>query len=318
MSKQIVLITGISGFVGASLATQLVQAQSFGEIRSVSRRAIQAPQGVNNFVINDLGAETDFSDCLYGVDTVVHLAGLVPNADNDTPERIAAFRLANVELTANLARHAIDAGVKRFVFVSSIKVNGSRTVARDPFREADTPDASGGYAVSKLEAESRLWKIRQGSLMEVCIVRPPLVYGPGVKSNFNLLVKLARFRIPLPLGSATNPRSFIGINNLVDFLLQCISHPKAGNELFLVSDGEDISAGELYKKIAKAVGSKGSTPKLPAWMVRLILTLVGSRHVASSLFDSMQIDLEKSQRLLEWKPPVTIDQQLVEMMDRER
>ena len=318
MHKHVVLVTGGSGFVGSALIDQLVERPNVGEVRNLLRREPSSASPARCFVVPDFDLHSDFSACLEGVDIVIHCAGRVPDGDMKQYEALQAYRLANVELTSAIARQANLLGVRRFVFLSSTKVNGNLTVEGKPFREEDVSAASDVYAQSKLEAEDSLREIVKAGRMEACIVRAPLIYGPGAKANFESLVKLIRTGLPIPFGAAKSRRSFIAINNLVDFLITCATHLNAANQTLLVSDDEDVSTAELCDAISRAVGRRQSTLAIPLPLMRMLLALAGKGQMASSLFDPMQIDISKARRMLGWEPVSSMAQQLSEMVDSDQ
>ncbi len=223
---------------------------------------------------------------------------------------LALYRQVNVAGTLTVAREAVAAGVKRFVFISSIKVNGEGTPPGRPFLADETPGPTDAYGVSKLEAEQALTKLASATGMEVVIVRPPLIYGPGVKGNFSALTQLVEAGIPLPLGAVKNKRSFVGIDNLVSLITRCIEHPAAANQVFLASDGQDLSTAELLKKLAKARGLPCRLISVPTGLLQVGATLVGKTALAQRLLGSLQADITKTRKLLDWEPPYTIDQGL--------
>jgi len=229
---------------------------------------------------------------------------------DDATDPLQAYREVNVKGTLNLASQAAQAGVRRFVFVSSIKVNGEATQPGQPFTADDVPSPLDPYGVSKLEAERGLREIEAETGMEVVIVRPPLVYGPSVKANFAAMMRWVARGIPLPLGAIHNARSMVALDNLVDLLVACLKHPAAAGQTFLVSDGQDVSTTELLRRTAQAMGKKALLLPVPASMLELGATLLGKRAVAQRLCGSLQLDIAKTRRLLGWNPPLTLDQGL--------
>lgn len=217
--------------------------------------------------------------------------------------------------TLNLARQAAQVGVRRFVFVSSIKVNGEATQPGQAFTADDVPSPLDPYGVSKLEAEQGLREIEAQTGMEVVIVRPPLVYGPGVKANFAAMMRWVARGIPLPLGAIHNARSMVALDNLVDLLVACLKHPAAAEQTFLVSDGEDVSTTELLRRTAQAMGKKALLLPVPASVLELGATVLGKRDVAQRLCGSLQVDIEKTRRLLGWNPPLTLEQGLKKALE---
>jgi nucleoside-diphosphate-sugar epimerase len=256
---------------------------------------------------------TDWSSALRNVDSVVHTAARVHVMKETAENALEEFRKVNVDATVNLARQANEAGVKRFVFLSSIKVNGEFTLPGKPITEHVISKPTDPYALSKYEAEQALLKLSSTTHMEIVIVRPPLVYGPEVKANFSLMMRLVSYSIPVPFGLINNQRSLIGLENLVDFITVCMSHPKAANQVFVVSDNEDVSTTELLTKIAQALNKKLWLIRLPASLLLSISKLTGKQSVAKRLFESLQVDSSKSRELLNWTPQTTMVQQLKKM-----
>ncbi|OHB71542.1 MAG: NAD-dependent dehydratase [Planctomycetes bacterium RBG_16_43_13] len=306
-----VLITGANGFVGRVLCEKMVTDgwQVRGTVRS-AKQVASVPIGVQAVKIESIAADTDWSDALAGVDAVVHLAARVHVMNDTASDPLSAFRQINVAGTERLARMAATHGVKRFVYISSVKVNGER--CEKPFTEHNIPAPQDPYGVSKWEAEQVLHKVDKDIGLEVVILRPPLVYGPGVKANFLSLLKLVDRAIPLPLSSITNLRSFIYVGNLVDAIITCISHPKAAGQTYLVSDGEDVSTPELIRRVAVALGRPGRLFPFPPSLMRFAGKLFGKSDAVERLVSSLTIDSSKIQRELEWKPPYTMEQGLRE------
>ena len=317
-----ILITGANGFVGRVLCDKLI-ADGYhvrGAVRGITQMTV-LPSGLERVQVGDIDPETDWTEALGGIDVVVHLAARVHVMDDVADDPLAEFRKVNTAGTLNLARQAVAAGVKRFVFVSSIKVNGEGTGDgdggaetgewRNVFTEMDVPCPQDAYAVSKWEAEQGLLEIAEETGLEVVIIRPPLVYGPGVKANFRSLMKWVSRGVPLPLGAVYNKRSFVALDNLVSFIIHCIDHPKAANEVFLISDGKDVSTTELLQKIAHAFGKRSFLLPVPvSWMI-FVANMLGKRDVADRLFGSLQVDSSKARDLLRWKPVVSMDEALI-------
>jgi nucleoside-diphosphate-sugar epimerase len=260
--------------------------------------------------VGDIASDTDWRSAVRGVDAVVHTAARVHVMRDTDADPSAAFRRVNVYATLRLAKQAAEAGVKRFIFLSSIKVNGEETLPGAPFRADDVPDALGPYAASKLEAEKELRRLSTSSEMQVVIIRPPLVYGPGVKANFRSMMTWLRRGVPLPFGALTmNRRSLVALDNLVDLIVTCIAHPNAGNETFLVSDGEDLSTADLLIRLGAALQHPARLISLPAPLVALAARPLG-REVARRLLASLQVDIAKTRDLLGWVPPMGVDEGL--------
>jgi len=306
-----ILVTGATGFVGGALVKQLAADRaSKGVVAAVRRNAESQPEGVRQVRVGDLLPTTDWGLALQGVDAVVHCAARVHVMQDDATDPLQAYRQVNVNGTLNLARQAALAGVGRFVFVSSIKVNGEATQPGQPFTADAVPSPLDPYGVSKLEAEQGLREIEAQTGMEVVIVRPPLVYGPGVKANFAAMMRWVARGIPLPLGAIHNARSMVVLDNLVDFLVTCLKHPAAAGQTFLVSDGQDVSTTELLRRTAQAMGKKAFLLPVPASVLEWGAAMLGKRDVAQRLCGSLQVDIDKTRRLLGWNPPLTLDQGL--------
>jgi nucleoside-diphosphate-sugar epimerase len=225
----------------------------------------------------------------------------------DVLATLAAYRAVNVEMTLNLARQAALAGVQRFIYLSSIKVNGERTEPGKPFKPDDVPAPEDPYGVSKMEAELALLTLSKETGMEVVIIRPPLIYGPGVGANFMTMMRWVAHRVPLPLGAIHNQRSMLALGNLVNFIATCIEHPKAVGQVFLVSDGQDISVTQLLHKLAYALKVKLFLLPLPHSLIQLLAAALGKGAVAQRLCDNLQLDITKTKALLGWSPPLSLD-----------
>lgn len=303
MSRNIekILVTGASGFVGGALCARL-DAEGLVPRRSL-RVASTASTQLDVAVTGDLGARQDWAAALDGVSCVVHCAARVHVMQDSEADPLAAFRAANVEGTLNLARQAAAAGVKRFVFVSSIKVNGERTAPGRPFRSDDAPAPLDPYGISKAEAEDGLRRVAEDSGMEWVIVRPPLVYGPGVRANFRQMLSVVRRGIPLPLGSIDNRRSMVNIDNLVDLLVVCSRHPAAAGHVFLAGDGDDVSTPELLRRVGVAIGRPARLLSVPAAMVQFVGRVTGRQDMVQRLCESLQVDISDARHLLGWTPP---------------
>jgi len=303
-------VMGATGFVGSTVVQRLVTDQGAGIIAAVRRADQSWPSSVKPVIIGDMTPTTDWSTALDGVEAVVHCAARVHVMQDTAANPLDAYRYINVDGTLNLARQAAATGVRRFVFISSIKVNGEATPAGGPFTGDDTPAPIDPYGVSKLEAEERLRALARETGMEVVIVRPPLVYGPGVKANFASMMRWVARGIPLPLGAIQNKRSMVALDNLVDLLVTCVKHPAAAGQTFLVSDGEDVSTTELLHRTARAMGRNARLVPVPAKLLEFCARLLGRQDLARRLCGSLQVDIEKTRRLLDWQPPLTLDQGL--------
>ena len=241
---------------------------------------------------------------------LVHLAARVHIMNDAATDPLAAFRAANATLAENLARQAAGAGVRRFVFISSVKVNGEATLPGQPFTEQDAAAPQDAYGISKMEAEQGLREIAAQTGLELVIIRPPLVYGPGVRANFAALMRAVARGVPLPLACIDNRRSLVALDNLLDFIVTCIAHPAAAGQTFLVSDGEDLSTPELVRRMALAAGRPARLLPVPLWMLRAGARVLGKQDRLQRLSDNLQLDISKARDLLGWQPPVTVDEGL--------
>lgn len=296
-----VLVTGATGFVGRELIYACADCDDINV-----RAAVRNPQGyvdpsVDVAVVGDISGEVCWARTLEDVDVVVHLAGRA-HVMGEAANTLAKFRAINVVGTVELARQAIEAGVKRFILISSIGVNGARTIDM-PFVESAAPAPHADYAVSKLEAERAIQQNAEGSTMEWVIVRPPLVYGAQAPGNFGRLLKLVSSGLPLPFASVKNSRSMISLENLVHFLRQCITHPAAAHQLFLVSDGIFLSTPEIITHLAVGMGLKARLLPCPPTLMQWGASLIGKQGVYTQLCESLTIDSSKARSLLEWIPP---------------
>ena len=306
-----VLVTGANGFVGQGLCMALTQKDyvARGAVRSDSHAIATKVPCV---AVGDITEQTDWSVALMDVDVVIHLAARVHVMKDIVADPLAEFLKVNLFGTSNLAQQASRAGVKRLVYVSSVKVNGEQTPETQSFAESDEPDPQDPYAISKWRAEQKLQRIAQETGLEVVIVRPPLVYGPGVKGNFaRLLAAIERGR-PLPLAGANNLRSLLYVGNLVDALIACATQPAAAGQTYLVSDGEDISTASLVEKIATALGRHNRSFYFPPALLRAGATLLGRAEQVDRLFGALRISDKKIRSDLNWSSPYTLEQGLSE------
>lgn len=314
-----VLVTGANGFVGRALLLRLAAMEGFQSIAAVRTLPITELIVSNGACIGkavkyvELGdvANGAFDPCVFnGVDAVVHCAARVHVMNEPAMDPLASFRAVNVGGTLALAKQAASEGVKRFIFISTIKVNGEATVLGEPFQADDLPAPEDAYGLSKLEAEQGLKLLAAKTGMEVVIIRPPLVYGRGVKGNFGSMIKLVEKEIPLPFGAIHNKRSLVGIDNLVDLIVRCIDHPAAANQVFLAGDGQDLSTPELVRSLAMAMGKRTCLISLPTGVLKFGATLLGKRALADRLLGSLQVDIAKTRELLEWQPCYTVEEGL--------
>jgi nucleoside-diphosphate-sugar epimerase len=304
-----ILITGATGFVGSRLmAVDSRYAGNLmlrGAFRSAERTFIPFKNGIS---IGNIDANTTWLEALQNIDVVVHLAARVHVMHENEANALSAYRQINVDGTLNLARQAAAAGVHRFIFLSSIKVNGEETVPGECFSENSTPNPLDPYGVSKYEAEEGLKALCKRTGMGYVIIRPPLIYGPGVKANYQRLIHAVKKGFPLPFGFINNKRSMLALDNLIDFIVLVVNDPRAANQTFLLSDGEDLSSKELVIKIASALGLAPRVLPVPTILLRLLGVLLGKREMVNRLLGSLQIDSSKARKLLGWIPPISVDE----------
>lgn len=305
--SRLTLVTGAAGFVGRSLCDEMFHRGY--QFRAVLRSHGQLSANGQTVTVGDIDAGTNWASALRGVDTVIHLAARVHVMKDKAADPLAEFLKVNLYGTSNLARQAASTGVKRLVYVSTIKVNGETTEAQ-PFAESDKPDPRDPYAVSKLQAEQALQNISQDTGLEVVIVRPPLVYGPGVKGNFFSLLAAVDKGVPLPLAGANNARSLLYVGNLVDALIACAIQPAATGQTYLVSDGEDVTTAVLAEKIARALGRSNRSFYFPPSLLRAVATLLGRGAQMDRLFGSLRVNDQKIRGELGWAPPYSLEQGL--------
>lgn len=303
-----VLVTGASGFVGRPLCDGIIK--HGWQVKAALRTPDPLQKGVESVVIPRIDVQTNWSEALHGVDMVIHLAARVHVMKDTAADPLAEFLKVNLYGTSNLAQQAANAGVKRFVYVSSIKVNGEQTAETQRFTESDEPDPQDPYAISKSRAEQDLWRIAQETGMEIVIVRPPLVYGPGVKGNFISLIAAIDRGVPLPLAGARNARSLIYVGNLADALIACAEHPAAAGQTYLVSDGEALSTAALIGKIAQSLARSNRAFYFPPGILRAVAALLGRAEQVDRLFGSLRVNDEKIRAELGWAPPYTLEQGL--------
>jgi len=298
------LLTGATGFIGGAI----LQALPSSKIKVLGRSRPQNGRFI--FVSSEIKNDIDYSNALVDVNVVIHSAARAHIMNDNVEEPLEAFREVNSLGTLNLAQQAAEAGVKRFIFISSIKVNGESTQLNKAYNYNDQLLPEDAYGQSKAEAEIGLHKIANETGMEVVIIRPPLVYGPGVKANFGAMMKLAAKNLPLPLGAIHNKRSLVALDNLVDLIITCIGHPKAANETFLVSDDQDVSTTELLKKMTAAAGKKSWLIPVPMKLIQLAAAMLGKKAVADRLCGNLQVDISHTKEVLGWAPPITLEQGL--------
>ncbi|MFZ6779219.1 UDP-glucose 4-epimerase family protein [Undibacterium sp. Ji83W] len=307
--KQQILLTGASGFVGQAIARACLATDA--SLICPSRRPLGWQDAdMINPLVSDMTADTDWSAHLQGADIVIHSAARVHVMQETASDPLAQFRAVNVDASLQLARQAAAASVKQFIYLSSVKVNGEATEPGHPFTADDTPKPQDAYGISKQEAEQALLQLASETGMAVTIIRPPLVYGPGVKANFLSMLRMVRRGLPLPLGSIHNQRSFVYLGNLVDLVLHCRLHEAARNQVFLVSDGRDLSTTELLHLCAQALQVKSRLLPFPAGVLTLAASILGKKNVADRLCQSLQVDISKTRKQLAWSPPYTVEQGL--------
>lgn len=305
-----ILLTGSTGFIGKSLVQKLTE-QKTPITAAVRRNTDRLVDVVRQVPVGDLLPDTDWSQALSGIDVVIHLAARVHTMQDMDADPLTTFRRVNTISTLNLCRQAAAAGVTRFIFLSSIKVNGEHTALGEPFTADDIHIPTDPYGVSKYEAEQGLRELALQTGMELVIIRSPLVYGPGVQANFLSMMRWLSKGIPLPLGSIyDNQRSFVALDNLVDLISTCINHPAAANQVFLVSDGEDLSTTVLLQRLGFALGRSARLIPVPQQFLAISLTLLGKEAIAQRLCGSLQVDISKTCDMLNWAPPVSVDEAL--------
>lgn len=312
MTAPKVLVTGASGFVGEALMFRLLVDKKFTAIAAA--RGITRLNGLCPVELFDLTSAKALPS-LNAVQVVIHTAARVHVMNETAVDALSEFRKVNVQGTLRLAQHAAESGVKRFVFISSIKVNGESTAPGKPFKADDQPNPQDPYGVSKHEAEEALKQLGHDTGMEVVIIRPPLVYGPGVKANFLSMLSWLNKGIPLPLGAIRNRRSLVAIGNLVSFIVTCIDHPAAANQTFLVSDGEDLSTTQLLRRLSTVLGKPARLIPLPEWLLKLAASAMGKQAVVQRICGSLQVDINKNRELLGWTPPVNLDKAMRQTAD---
>ncbi|SEE36271.1 Nucleoside-diphosphate-sugar epimerase [Pseudomonas costantinii] len=303
--KKKIFVTGASGFVGAALVERLVKTEDCQVSALVRRDGVVLPAAAvlvrvgENYLVGE-------SLPLTGVDVLVHCAARVHVMSDRTSDPLAEYRKVNVEGTLRLAEQAARAGVKRFIFISSIKVNGEGTRPGEAYKADDLPTPSCPYGISKMEAEQQLRLLAQRTGMEVVIIRPVLVYGPGVKANFRSMMVWLSKGIALPLGAIHSQRSLVALDNLVDLIVTCLHHPAAANQIFLVSDDDDMSTTELLNRIGVALDKPARLIPVPEVLLRCCLLLIGRKGIGQRLCGSLQVDIKKTRDLLGWTPPSTV------------
>ncbi len=318
-----IAVTGANGFVGRVLCDQLLS-QRFGV-----RRLIRSASGSHGTVtqIGDINPKTDWSTALDGISTVIHCAARAHVMNDCATDSLAAYRSVNVGGTRRLAEQAVACGVKRLVYLSSVKVNGDKTEVDKPllspglpssstdwakqyFTPFQTPVPKDNYGISKWEAEQALWQVAQETSLEVVVVRSPLVYGPGVRSNFLRLMRMVQRGWSLPFGLVNNRRSMVALDNLVDLLIRCVESPKSSGQTFMVSDGQDLSTPELVRGLADVMGVPARLLPVPHWMLHVSGKLMGRQAEIERLIGSLQVDISHTCTTLDWTPPISVEEGL--------
>ena len=303
-----VLVTGASGWVGRALCERLLLEGV--SVSAALRSAVPMLPGCEVVQVGAIDEQTDWRAALADVDLVIHLAARVHVMNERAADPLTEFRRVNVQGTLALFRQAALTGVRRFVFVSSVKVNGESTLPGQPFSEVDTPQPQDAYGISKFEAEQGLQQLARETGVELVVIRPPLVYGPGVKANFAALMRAVQRGWFLPLGAVDNRRSLVALDNLVDFIMTTCSHPAAANQTFFVSDGRDLSTTELIRAMARAAQVPSRLLPVPPSLLVWLGGLIGRRPVVGRLCDNLQVDISKARQLLNWLPSVTVEEGL--------
>jgi nucleoside-diphosphate-sugar epimerase len=309
-----ILITGCTGFVGKALFDSLKNTEFQINIAYRNNKSIST-ENIESFEVGEIDSKTDWSKALKKTDCVIHCAGRAHVFKELKNESLDIYRRINVEGTINLAEQAAANGVRRFIFLSSVKVNGERTVESSCFKYDDTPKPVDAYSISKWEAEKGLQEISKKTGLEIVIIRAPLIYGPGVKGNLKRLIKLVKSGIPLPLGLVKNHRSLIGIDNLIDIIIKCISHPKAARKTFLVCDGEDVSTSNLLKLIASSMGRSVIIFPIPLFLLKFFGFILRRDSEVERLTGSLQIDNSFIKKTLNWKPKVNLEVGISKMVN---
>ncbi len=300
------LVTGASGFVGRGLLRTLQQ-------RAIPFRGTSRSAGLVS--VGDIHGATDWSAALEGIDVIIHLAAVNQNVVEGSTAVFAEYRSVNVEGTINLARQAAAAGVRRFVFLSSIKANGEETARGKPFTAAGNPAPQSDYGRTKLEAEQRLTPLNNSTKMEIAVIRSPLVYGPGMRGSFQALVRLVQRGLPLPFASIDNRRSMVYLENLTDLIVATATHPDAAGGTFMVADRKSPSTPELVRMIAAATGSSTSLLPFPPALLELVGSATGKRELVHRLTRSLEVDISETNRRLGWTPPFEMGDALSRTLD---
>lgn len=303
-----VFLTGATGFIGGAVLRMLLADERYYPFVLLRPKVLIEGIGADQVIHGQLEDVQHWGGCLTNIDTVIHVAAKTQAMRKSDQDLVAEYRKINVKPTLELAKKAAAAGVKRFIFLSSVKVNGENSELEKPFKAFDNPMPKDPYGNTKLEAEQALMALTNTVDMEVVIIRPPLVYGPDVKGNFLSLLFFVQRRIPLPMGAIKNKRSLVFLENLVDLIRVCMSHPEASNRVFLVSDDEDVSTTDLLRSIGCHLNKRPFLIPLPTKLILMGFALIGKMEYAKRLVGDLQVDISETKHLLEWKPPVSLDQ----------
>lgn len=304
-----ICLTGSTGFVGTKLCNHLLDLsyEIFAPVRKLDQYSLPNHKNLNLIHIKDNFTQKDYSKCLVGVDLVIHCAARTHVMKEDQNDPLPLYRRINVDETINLAKQAISNGVKRFIFLSSVKVNGEQTTISDSFKSDDPPNPVDAYGISKFEAENALLDLSKHNKIEIVIIRAPLVYGEGVKGNFLSLLNLCNTGIPLPFSNINNRRSLLGIDNLIDLITSCTIHPKASGNIFLISDDEDVSTTKLIQLIRKNMGKSQRLFFLPCILMKFLAVFVRRSPEVNRLYSSLTVDISQTKKILGWKPVVSFE-----------
>lgn len=308
-----ILITG-TGFLGEFLTNKICSSGRHQVVTLSRKYNPSIKESAAQKIIEDISNLADAMEMLGDIDVVIHTMARVHIMQNNDSDPLAEFRRVNVDGTLELAKRAASKKVKRFIFISSLKVNGEITNEK-PFTEQDKALPEDPYGVSKMEAENGLRAIAEETGMEVVIIRPPLIYGPGVKANFLKLIELAARPMPLPFGAVNNKRSMVYVGNLVDFIIKSIDHPRASNQTFLISDGDDLSLSSLLKLLRNAFGKRPRLISVPVFLFRFVGILSGKRDIINRLVGNLHVDSTKAREMLDWVPPFTVTEGINETID---
>ena len=310
-----ILVTGASGFVGQSLCKTLSKSGKSVIAAVRNHNSISVNKNIKLISVGDIAFKKNWKDSLADTDCIIHCAGAAHRMKN--VRNFDSYQSTNIDGTTHLTEQAVVSGVKRLVFLSTVKVNGENTDqgnAKEKFLHQDNPNPQDLYSISKLEAEKVLWKYSAKTELEIVVIRLPLVYGYGVKGNLARLIKLVRSGIPIPLSLVKNQRSMIGIDNLVDLLVKCIDHPEASGKIFLASDGEDLSTPQLIKLIASSMGKKANLFPIPVYMLKFLASIFGRREEMNRLVGSLRVDNSYTKEILNWTPPVSVEEGIRRMV----